>query len=357
MRNLSRLQWLGRWAKSAFTLVELLVVIAIIGILIALLLPAVQAAREAARRSTCTNCLKQIALAVHNYHDVHKVFPTAVSGYPCTFNPGVQNYPGCAGWVVSTGFSWRCLILPQLEQTPLYNKMDFKYAHNNCWGGRGFPRMGDPAGASATSPGYTVVPPYMCPSDPTVKVGGNEAPTNYLGIWGGTPEPGSSNAVYRGVFSARVKTDMASIQDGTSNTAMIGEVFRGKVANNMGAAGSGGVAALAGATTGNMTGQRGRRWVEETAYSGAATGWIPPGGSWIGSPPNDSTYPDIVAWADDSWASGASWEHLPISSLHPGGAQCAYADGSVKFVPETVNGDVWKVTGTIQGRESNPYQP
>ncbi len=340
MKNLSRARWLSRWAKSAFTLVELLVVIAIIGILIALLLPAVQAAREAARRSTCTNQLKQIALAVHNYHDLHKVFPPAVSGYQT-----VVYGNGCPGWTWSNGFSWRCLILPQLEQMPLYQKMDFKYHILDCWFSRGFPRMGDAAATGASSPGYTIIPTFMCPSDPTNKVAAGayfDAPTNYPGIWGDRVDGIQTNPP-RGIFSARYPVSMASVIDGTANTAMIGEVYRGKAATRTGD------------NTSN-NGQRCRRWVEETAYCGAATGMIDATLGAIGIPPN---YPqnDLITWNDNACACAGSGERRPISSLHPGGAQCAYADGSVHFIPETVDATVWRNTGSMANKETSVFVP
>ena len=125
---------------SGFTLVELLVVIAIIGVLVALLLPAVQAAREAARRSSCSNNLRQHALAMHNYHDTYKAFPHIRGGQLANNVPYPGNvYPGCPGWINSTGFSWRVLILPFMEQQPLANTINL----NSVW----------------QFPGYTAGPP------------------------------------------------------------------------------------------------------------------------------------------------------------------------------------------------------
>src|SRR5687767_6993146 len=124
-----------RCERQAFTLVELLVVIAIIGVLVALLLPAVQAAREASRRMQCSNNLKQIALALHNYHDVHKTFPPA-------YIPDADGKPM---------HSWRVLILPYIEQQPLFTQYDF----NEPWNGPNNSRLANIS-----------IPVYHCPSEP-----------------------------------------------------------------------------------------------------------------------------------------------------------------------------------------------
>src|SRR5438309_10482986 len=105
--------------RRGFTLIELLVVIAIIAVLIALLLPAVQAAREAARRAQCVNNLKQLALASHNYHDVVGSFP------PGAINRGVLSNPG--GWWGGVAWNWMTMVLPQVEQSPTYNSVNFGF--------------------------------------------------------------------------------------------------------------------------------------------------------------------------------------------------------------------------------------
>src|SRR6185312_1988919 len=140
-RRLSRMRYVR--SRSAFTLVELLVVIAIIGILIALLLPAVQAAREAARRSTCSSNLKQLAIALQNYHDVHLVFP------PSCFNQGWTN--SASGGVISpaygagqmamntTGF---VVLLPYIEQQALFTRFNFNAAAGACVTGGSYPLAG-----------------------------------------------------------------------------------------------------------------------------------------------------------------------------------------------------------------------
>lgn len=127
----------SRQWRGGFTLIELLVVIAIIAVLIALLLPAVQQAREAARRSQCKNNLKQLGLALHNYHGSHNVFPPNSHGNATA---------------LPNGFSWRVMILPDLDQAPLYNKFNYNA------------RITDPANLLLCQ---TVIQAYLCPSDPT----------------------------------------------------------------------------------------------------------------------------------------------------------------------------------------------
>jgi prepilin-type N-terminal cleavage/methylation domain-containing protein/prepilin-type processing-associated H-X9-DG protein len=319
--------------QKAFTLVELLVVIAIIGVLVALLLPAVQAAREAARRNQCGNNLKQLALAVQNYHDTHRVFPPAVAGYIAAPNQYTQG--GCPGWYHTNGFSWRTLILPFMEQQTVQDLMDFRYNHGSCYGGRGFPWMGmDPASGAPVGrrPGQIVIDTFLCPSDPTVFVG-SDAPTNYAGCYGDDPRV----EMNRGAFAIRHKVTMASIIDGTSNTVLIGEVFRGKDFGRQGGA------SLQDPVSAN--GQRCRQWVEETAWCGIETR----------TPPNYWEQ-DITNWTDPVCGGcGHVNDRRPISSLHPGGAQVAFVDGSVHFVPETIDQAVWAATGSRAGKEPRTF--
>lgn len=187
--------------RTGFTLIELLVVIAIIAILIALLLPAVQQAREAARRTQCKNNLKQYGLALHNYHDVHGLFPPSMI-YS-------QTQPGSRWW------SWHVSILPQLEQTNLYQKIDINLDALHV------------AESLVNSP-YTSVrlPVHNCASDPNGGIFSRPgqlpdlATTNYLGCRGSVRFPDQGN----GIFPDRnVSTRMRDITDGTSNTIMVGE--------------------------------------------------------------------------------------------------------------------------------------
>ncbi|MFC1597647.1 DUF1559 domain-containing protein [Planctomycetota bacterium] len=203
----------GRTPTAGFTLVELLVVIAIIGILISLLLPAVQAAREAARRMQCSNKLKQIGLALHNYHDSYLSFP-----------PGNMDY----GVSQSQEWGWAVFLLPYMEHGPLYGQL----APNDR---RLVELLGDPV---ATKLSQMPLGAFRCPSDRTppllegteqirdmdgvAPVGTNffAATSNYIGVtgfWDIGIHPAN------GVFAANSKTKFRDIVDGTSNTFAVGE--------------------------------------------------------------------------------------------------------------------------------------
>lgn len=199
--------------KSGFTLIELLVVIAIIAILIALLLPAVQQAREAARRTQCKNNLKQLGLALHNYHDTHNRFPpTQIMVHytgPNNTNPVARNH------------TWMSLILPYIEQSALYNSINFSAP------------MHDPATKifQTLSTGETIVsrqiPGLTCPSDPGFGGGISKhglAHTNYAGNMGWDWHYRGPD-IYQGPFqNGSEGTRITDIKDGTSNTIALAEV-------------------------------------------------------------------------------------------------------------------------------------
>ena len=184
--------------RPAFTLIELLVVIAIIAILIALLLPAVQAAREAARRTQCRNNLKQLSLALHNYHDVHLRFPS--------------------GYIVETGWGWGTMLLPQVDQAPLFNTL----------APSGPMDLSDPDRLAQLRTPLSV---FRCPSDPQPERNDKSKPevvvkeeigiSNYIGIMGSF----LSDPVGNGTMYQNSSVRLRDITDGTSNTLMAGERY------------------------------------------------------------------------------------------------------------------------------------
>jgi len=246
--------------QKGFTLVELLVVIAIIGVMVGLLLPAVQAAREAARRMSCSNNLKQLGLAMHNYHDTFNTFP--VGARTCTtFN--------CWGFGAA--------ILPFIEQTALYDTLQVGSNNYNIPTIAAVPVLG------------RKIDSFTCPSD----IGADQNPN--FGNYGKSNYPiseGISGSATRGVL-------MRDIIDGTSNTLMIGE--RALIMGNTPFRAWGATWA-------------GRRVETNTAALGHA--------SW---PPNTTGDPFTLC------------QRHAFSSLHPGGTQFVLADGSTRFITETID--------------------
>ena len=188
--------------RRAFTLIELLVVIAIIAVLIGLLVPAVQKVREAAARTQCRNNLKQIGLALHNYHDRNKRLP-----------PGYVSAVAADNSDLGPGWGWAAQILPDLEQAPLLRQINF---------------TADIGATVNAAPRVVSLPIFLCPSDngpPTFTASGTNATIafgNYVGMFGTdeiTDDPGAGN----GIFYRNSKVRLTDITDGTSNTLMVGE--------------------------------------------------------------------------------------------------------------------------------------
>jgi len=211
--------------RSAFTLIELLVVIAIIAVLVALLLPAVQQAREAARRSACKNNLKQHGLALHNYHDTFTIFPSPSIASRHNMSAAVAG--GCSGWVNHSGYSWRVMILPYMDQAPLYNQFQFA-------GSRLHSCMNNPAisGPDWNRIRGTIIPTFICPSDPTPKLRGGWAGSNYCAAVRarGDQSHGSTGINPDMGALTRNGTTMGSFLDGTSNTIWVIETVPQKAA-------------------------------------------------------------------------------------------------------------------------------
>lgn len=295
-----------RLCFKGFTLVELLVVIAIIGVLVGLLLPAVQAAREAARRMSCSNNLKQIGLALHNYHDTHGVFPPGFVNANSGYNTPADN------WADNTnGLAWSALVLPFMEQAPLYDQLKAETG--------GFARhwQRDFNWAMAEAPSARVgIASYSCPSDtmgPINNKRGNYGKNNYLG------NSGNAAAVdRRGIFWTGSRVLIRDILDGTSNTVMVVERSgtRSLVDNSCGT---------------NRCDWNAGLWIGARTIGGA-NGWSP----GLASTDVDSygggnaTY--LINRSAATW--GNSWGN---SSLHPGGLQWTLCDGSTRFVSETID--------------------
>ncbi|QDU59313.1 Type II secretion system protein G precursor [Planctomycetes bacterium Pan216] len=196
--------------KRGFTLIELLVVIAIIGVLVAMLLPAVQQAREAARRAQCKNNLKQLGIALHNYHESHLVFPPGyiARGVSSADNSGAETGPG---------FAWGSMLLPYTDQEAIYNQIDFE---------------ADATSAVNTTSSAQAFNSFLCPSDGaektfTVNDGSNDhtlGSANYVGVIGygsATMNPGNPNGA--GMFYRNSSVRLNDISDGTTRTLALGE--------------------------------------------------------------------------------------------------------------------------------------
>jgi len=300
--------------RGAFTLVELLVVIAIIGILIALLLPAVQAAREAARRIQCTNNLKQMGLAMHNYLTSNpEYFPPGANGH---YKHGLFSY-----------------LLPYMEQQPVFDGLDRSPDHDTHF---------DPHR-------YTEIEIYICPSYPGPHVIENNpiydwmngALVTYQGVGGrladinGTAYPTDPCSEYgetprNGIFcwedplgtnKAR-PCKLAAITDGLSNTLALGEfVHKDK--------GSG----------------------DFNAWPGNVRPWIYGGDYSCGNYTTKVIVHPINAPVDRT-DDTVGYNHLPMGSYHPGGCNFLLGDGSVRFLPETLNRETYMALASIDGGES-----
>lgn len=324
-------------ARKGFTLIELLVVIAIIGVLVGLLLPAVQQAREAARRSSCVNNVKQICLALHNFHDVRKTFPAA--------------HRLASSTQTSAGWAWSAEILPMLEWQGLYDSLEISTL-----------MPADLVAKSAGDPLDTVIPGYLCPADTPPRTNSNKGVpggsrfglSNYPGVNGdevravwrhsanrrgvfasNSPgiEPRPSNTGNRPLSAA--PTRITDITDGTSTTFMVGE----RATDQLLVSHTGGVGLLP---------DNDRCYTSWTScqYPDADNaGWK---GSFeilgsTGQPMNDGGGMNPPARYD--------FRHT-FRSTHPGGCVFGYADGSVEFVSEDIGLSIFKGRATIQGGEN-----
>lgn len=313
--------------RRAFTLVELLVVIAIIGILVALLLPAVQAAREAARRTSCANKIRQLAIAVHNFHDTMNYLPRGASA---------AVYPPNSTTTTVRGTTWIVHTLPYFEQRALYDKYRFDLHYD------------DPINAAV---GAEVINTLYCPSGPAPKKHfdpnagvTNNVTTHYYGVMGpsGTTNPSTltmAGATYsytvgnpgtNGAWSAHgmmsqyqdspagsVSTGrnirLASVTDGSSNTLMLAELSR----------------MIPQGVTSHY-----RSWIRgQNGGSGATKN--------VMNPINAAFY-----------SGGNNFNDISFGSEHPGGCQFAMGDASLRFLTQSIDLNLYKASASMDGGET-----
>jgi len=310
----------------AFTLIELLVVIAIIAVLIALLLPAVQQAREAARRSQCKNNLKQIGLAMHNYHDSLGKFPPVMWWYGATGTS--SNYPGGSQTMInSMGPSWLMVILPYIDQAPLYNTINFNGALNN-----------NPQVVNKNIPGY------LCPSDPNATSGNQYTNQNGVSMARnnyGASGYGNANTQHysqvgqsdRGLMGYSGCSRVADVLDGTSNSVMSWEIRSGINPND-----PRGVWA-SGRIGGGMTGScLNPGWNGPGTYTGDCYGINDKNGGGDDVWSTDGTLSNYGPQGMGAW-NGGDGQSGP-KSLHVGGVHALMADGAVRFISQNINGTI-----------------
>jgi prepilin-type N-terminal cleavage/methylation domain-containing protein/prepilin-type processing-associated H-X9-DG protein len=278
-------------ARRGFTLVELLVVIAIIGILIALLLPAVQAARESARRSQCANNLKQIALGMHTFHDTYGAFPPG----EVTSNTTGAPKSAARNWI------WSAVILPQIEQPALYDQLQVKLPSPPA---QQKPPTQDAPAATGSDPRtplvLTPVATYMCPSDPGPVLNPR------LGKYAKNCYP-----VSKIVCFLDTRTKFNDILDGTSNTLLVGE--------------------RANPENGRPFWHIGAIWPCMSSTNNSYA--FEPGFMNVSLPAN------VISSSGTCCNSANDPNDIrsSTSSLHPGGAQFAFCDGSVRFLLQTIS--------------------
>ncbi|MCU0704157.1 MAG: DUF1559 domain-containing protein [Fimbriiglobus sp.] len=314
-------------ARGGFTLIELLVVIAIIAILIGLLLPAVQKVREAAARMQCSNNLKQFGLAMHSRHDALAALPPARDG---------------------NNFSAHAYILPYMEQDNVFRQINFTVAYNN---------------AANAGPMAVRIKSFVCPSDPNQSFPTAWAPTNYRvnqGSWilWGLPTATPPNAGLpgpNGPFFLSSTTRLTDITDGTSNTAMVSEACTGSF--NAGVVSPHNTFRL-GQTT--AIGPRYPNTADEAyamcealtpAQLPLVNGMADVGAPWIYGYHSTTVYFHVGPPNSRSCMYPSGRIGTAARSMHTGGVNVCLADGSVRFVNNSIALPAWRALGSMNGGE------
>ncbi len=366
----------SRLGRRGFTLIELLVVIAIIGVLIALLLPAVQQAREAARRIQCTNNLKQITLAIVNYTETFGSTPLHQYRYSYEMGDRTRGYAGDHPWLTA--------ILPFMEQSSLFNSLNFSYTQEWAYSG---PITG-PSPTDSTVI-RTTVNSYLCPSDGLINTASGDGTAsyrcgnfNYVGntahprnvLLPGDPPNGGNVPPLQGIISmdrmyvqqgscrsaayaatTNVTVTIASITDGTSNTAAVSESL-----TNDGSGNSNDKRRLLNYTNAALVEQtdvpailvvrdglaNARNWAQWSIYKGHTWAYTDAWQRHVYAhllPPNSAP---INTYYTNTFRCSEGDSAMNPTSNHPGGVNVSLMDGSVRFIKNTVNLDAWWALGT-----------
>jgi prepilin-type N-terminal cleavage/methylation domain-containing protein/prepilin-type processing-associated H-X9-DG protein len=330
-------------SRSAFTLIELLVVIAIIAVLIALLLPAVQAAREAARRAQCVNNMKQLGLALHNYDSANQAFPPAKIYSAGTLGAPYYNDPTTTkGFVLNT--TGHVLLLGYMEQTQMANAYNYMLPGSPATnsGVNVTPVGGATSYLANTTVTSASIASFVCPSDPPIAPytnagsapypGNNASRTNYMfcaaqyyETYNGNYFTANQRPADSAIFSGTDwSTTIAQIKDGTSNTTFMGESRQEKSCSCYGGYWGQGL----------WTSSHGMVYPR---YWSASYGFTLPNAPALLTQVNPNPRQLQYAWA--------------MGSSHPGGLNMLFADGSVKFIKNSISPDTWAAIQTYRFSE------